>query len=269
MTLALLYFRQSSPAKERWLQAQTHVLSQVFLLIPRELLMSTLWAHWHHVQLIHYDDSPMENWTDDQLDLVEATSSMGEPALESLADTDSISSEEFHEESVILLVISTLRILSFHGRSTILPRSLQPINKDIFDQLPFPAWWILLLQDFPHCGYSPSSTRQFLRTIKCGWDLPLASFTGSWPVWSFEIYPTGHCLLLFIPLFSEHTDPSLQPGHGRFFTCSFGMAPSRAAKFTATKKSMAVLPQRLHLSHWQCKDHRNKNHQRNQGINLS
>ena len=38
---------------------------------------------------------------------------------------------------------------------------------------------------------------------------------------------------------------------GRFFTCSFGMAPSRAAKFTAKKiinGIMAVLPQRLHLS---------------------
>ena len=46
---------------------------------------------------------------------------------------------------------------------------------------------------------------------------------------------------------------------GRFFTCSFGMAPSRAAKFTARKiinGIMAVLPQRLHVSRWKCKIHR-------------
>ena len=46
---------------------------------------------------------------------------------------------------------------------------------------------------------------------------------------------------------------------GRFFTCSFGMAPSRAAKFTAKKiinRIMAVLPQRLHVSRWKCKIHR-------------
>ena len=43
----------------------------------------------------------------------------------------------------------------------------------------------------------------------------------------------------------------LQFFSGRFFTCSFGMAPSRAAKFTAKKiinGIMAVLPQRLHVS---------------------
>ena len=64
----------------------------------------------------------------------------------------------------------------------------------------------------------------------------------------------------------------LQIFSGRFFTCSFGMAPSRAAKFTAKKKQMKSwrFCHNVYTSPVEnAKFTENKNDQRNHGINLS
>ena len=71
--------------------------------------------------------------------------------------------------------------------------------------------------------------------------------------WDGTFSPANFLHLLTCKFFTCSIAPShLQFFSGRFFTCSFGMAPSKAAKFTAKKiinGIMAVLPQRLHVSH--------------------
>ena len=81
-----------------------------------------------------------------------------------------------------------------------------------------------------------------------GWGLATAGSIGMAPS-HLQITPS-HLQIFNL----QYWDGAFSPAvffSGRFFTCSFGMAPSRAAKFTAKKiinGIMAVLPQRLHLS---------------------
>ena len=70
-----------------------------------------------------------------------------------------------------------------------------------------------------------------------------------WHLLTCKFFTPSHLQIFHL----QYWDGAFSPAvfSGRFFTCSFGMAPSRAAKFTAKKiinGIMAVLPQRLHVS---------------------
>ena len=94
--------------------------------------------------------------------------------------------------------------------------------------------------------------------------------------WDGTFSPANFLHLLTCKFFT--CSIGMAPSHlqffsGRFFTCSFGMAPCTGLPNSPQKNIngiMAVLPQRLHVSRWKYKIHReNKNDQRNRGINLS
>ena len=91
-----------------------------------------------------------------------------------------------------------------------------------------------------------------------------------WHLLTCKFFTPSHLQIFHL----QYWDGAFSPAvfSGRFFTCSFGMAPSRAAKFTAKKISMESwrFCHNVYTSPVEnAKFTENKNDQRNRGINLS